>query len=825
MRSLARRTLIFVVAMFALVACQADEEKLAEHMSRGDEYLETDDPAAAIIEYKNVLQIDPNHAAAHHGLSKAYLQNSKVREAFWELRETVRLDAQNLDAKIQLGQLLVLAGDPEEALVQADEAIAIDPAAHLAHMIRGQSLNALKRPDESLEAFQQSVEVAPDESAPVFMLAIAYNARSDPEAAEPLFVKFVEMEPGFRSHTSLANFLSQNRERDDEAEAAYRSAATSATESKDQVRGHAHMAGFYFQRERFDEANAYLETAITEVDDPLQLIYLAARLHLSQGNVEKADALIEQATQANPDDPKPYLILSAYRGRQRDVEGALAAAEKAIEIAPQDVDANLRVAEILVDVGYREGDAAKVTRGREIVEGVLERQPSHPSGLMVKAKIDLAEEKVDDAIAALRAAIDVDPELSQAHYILGTALSLQGEKTAARTELARALEIDAGLLEARRVLARVHASLYEHEYSIEEGRRYLRERPDSVDTRILVAQSLVILNRTDEALAELDQIAEEDRSVDVLFAMGRVHLRNGDREVARDFMTRALEVNPTHHDILRNLLRLDRQEGRFAESVTRINAAVATEPENARLRLLVGVVALIDKRPADAEAAFKKAIEIDPTDVAGYEHLARLFARTGRLPEAVKTYEDAVKVRPNDPNLHHFLGILYQYGGARDKAIERYEDAIKYGPDLAEAKNNLAYIYAEAGENLDRALDLAQEANAALPESHKAADTLGWVLFKRGIPSAAISYLKEAEAGGAEADAPTIATIRYHLALAYESDGSTDKAGEALKRGLSDLDADASTRRASGEPAKPDPEWAVPLRTMLTRLETEQNSS
>ncbi|MFP8879412.1 MAG: tetratricopeptide repeat protein, partial [Myxococcota bacterium] len=792
MRSPARRTLIFIAATLVLAACQADEEKLAEHMSRGDEYLEAEDAAAAIIEYKNVLQIDPNHAAAHHGLSQAYLKNSQTREGFWELRETVRLDPQNLDAKIQLGQLLVLAGDPEDALAQADSAIEIDPASHQSHMIRGQALNALKRPDESLEAFEKAVEVSPDEAAPVFMLAIALNSRNEFEAAEPHFRKFVEMEPGFRSYTSLANFLSQDRSRDEETETAFRDAVTHATQDADQIRGHAHMASFYFQRERFDEANEYLENAIPEVEDPLQLIYLLARLHLSQGNVERADALIEQATEANPEDPKPYLILSAYRGRQRDVAGALAAAEKAIEIAPDDINANLRVAEVLVDIGYREDDSAKVTRGREIVESVLAKQPSHPSGLMIKSKIDLAEKKIDDAIASLRAAIDVEPELAQAHYILGTALSLRGEKAAARTELARALEIDAGLLEARQVLARVHAMLGEHEYAIEEGRRFLRERPDAIDTRILVAQSLVILKRTDEALAELEQIPEENRNVDVLFAMGRVHLRNGDRQIARDFMTQALEMNPTQPDILRNLLRLDRQEDRFPESVERITKAVENEPENARVRLLLGVAALIDQRPADAEKAFKKAIEIDPTDVAGYEHLARLFARSGRLPEAVKTYEDAVEIRPDDPNLHHFLGILYQYAGARDKAIERYEDAIKYGPGLAEAKNNLAYIYAEAGEKLDRALDLAQEAKAALPDSHNAADTLGWVLFKRGVPSAAISYLKEAESSGADADAPTIATIRHHLALAYELDGSKSEAGEALKRALSDLDEKAS---------------------------------
>jgi tetratricopeptide (TPR) repeat protein len=325
----------------------------------------------------------------------------------------------------------------------------------------------------------------------------------------------------------------------------------------------------------------------------------------------------------------------------------------------------------------------------------------------------------------------------------------------------------------------------------------------------------------DEALSELNAIPESDRTAEVLYALGRAQIVAGNDVEARKYLIRANELMPTHHDILRNLVRLDQKEGRFAESVARVEAAVDADPENAKLYTLSGLVAQMDDRSGDAEKAFQKAIEIDPTDAAGYEQLARLYAKTGRLNEAVSTYEAAIKARPEDPNLHYFLGTLYSFGGAQDKAIERYEDAIKYGPDLAYPKNDLAYIYAESGENLDRALDLAQDAKAALPDTATVADTLGWVLYKRGIPSAAISYLKEAVAIS-DGDIGAAGISMHHLAQAYEADGDPEKARQTLRRAVAALNEDAEEKRASGEPISPEPAWATEARAMLAGLESDR---
>jgi len=815
MRRMLTRILVLTACSLILGACQDDEEKVVEHLSRGSEYQKAKDYPAAIIEYKNVLQIDPNNAAGHWGLAKGYLANQQIPEGFWELRETVRLDPDNKDARAQLSQLLLLAGDPDEALAQADELIS--RGGERGHIHRAQALERLDRINEAFEEYELAIAATPEESAPVLMYAQALTRNGDREAAEPYFLKLVEMDPSVSSYTSLAAFYVEDRNRDADTERAFLE-ATRLAKGDDQVRAHQNMASFYFQRERFDEATAYLERVIPTVEEPVPLIYLLARLHVAQGNTEKADALIAEATEIDPTDPIPYLTLSGHLGRQGDVQGALAAAEKALEIDPNLKDAKLRVAEILVDIGYRDDDKEKIQRGEQMVREVLDAGNPSAGALMVMAKIDLAQQRVDEAIEGLRTALERDPNNAQAHFVLGTALSVRGESPAARTELARALEIDPGLIEARRVLARVHAALGEHEYAIEEGRRYLAAKPDETQTRILLAQSLVILRRMDAALAELNAIPETERNADVLYALGRVHLGMGNDQEARKYLMAANELMPTHHDILRNLVRLDQKEDRFAESVARVNAAVEAEPDDAKLRTLSGLVALMDNRSEDAEKAFQKAIELDPTDSAGYEQLARLYAKTGRLNEAVTTYEAAIKARPEDPNLHYFLGTLYSFGGAQDKAIAQYEEAIRYGPDLAYPKNDLAYIYAESGENLDRALDLAQDAKAALPDTATVADTLGWVLYKRGIPSAAISYLKEAVANS-DGDIAVSGISLHHLAQAYEADGDPEKARETLRRAIAELEKHAAEQRASGEPIRPEPAWAAEVRSMLARLE------
>jgi Tfp pilus assembly protein PilF len=104
-----------------------------------------------------------------------------------------------------------------------------------------------------------------------------------------------------------------------------------------------------------------------------------------------------------------------------------------------------------------------------------------------------------------------------------------------------------------------------------------------------------------------------------------------------------------------------------------------------------------------------------------------------------------------------------------------------------------------------------------MPDSANTADTLGWVLYKRGVPSAAIGYLKEAVAS-ARPDDPTRALIRYHLAKAYEASGDVAQARKTVDEALAEHDAYAQTRHTESGNAPSQPTWYAEAKQMKERL-------
>jgi hypothetical protein len=90
------------------------------------------------------------------------------------------------------------------------------------------------------------------------------------------------------------------------------------------------------------------------------------------------------------------------------------------------------------------------------------------------------------------------------------------------------------------------------------------------------------------------------------------------------------------------------------------------------------------------------------------------------------------------------------------------------------------------------------------------------VLFRRGVPSAAIGYLKEAVAG-IEADDPNLGVVRHHLAQAYEANGEPEQARETLDAALAAHDARVAEQEAAGASVA-EPTWYAEARAMRERL-------
>ena len=807
-----------------VLGCESDEARLTSHVERGEAYLEDEAYAEAIIEFKNAKQLDPNDAEIHFKLSQALLNSGDVKEGFWELRETVRLDPSNHEAKIQFAGLSILGGELEEALQRADEVIAQDGTNWQALILKGQAHEGLQDLEAARAAYEKAAEVAPEELNALLVFADFLRRSGELEEAEEFFRRGPEVEESFSSLASLASFLLADPDNRDEArELMIR--ASRAAEGEDIVRVYTMLANMHYQDEDYEDTYAVLEEGIERAENPVELIYLLSRVHRAQGNDEAADELVERATLANPEDPGPFLVLSALRGERQDYPGALAAVERAVEIDPENVTARMRRAEVLFEFSVRGDEAGKMEEAREIVEEALAEEPSNAEAHFVLGKIQFQTGEAEEAALSMRSAIDSRPDWPEAHFLLGNVLMSTGERTAARTEFARTLELDGSQQEARAALARVHAALGEHEYAVEEGRRYLERRPDNVETRIVVAQSLLALNQPRVALETILEVPEENRDGRVHYALGRIRLGAGDLVSARSHLESADAALPYQADILAALLEIDAAEGRIEESAERIELAVAESPDNATLQLVSGELALMKGQLENAEAAYRRAIETDERTTEAYSRLADLYARTGRTGETIETYEAALAIDPAQPRLHHTLGLLYERTGELSSAVDHYEAAIRHKPDHAEAKNNLAYLYAERGENLDRALDLAQDAKQLMPDDPNAADTLGWVLYRRGVPGAAITYLREAEAGlvsrvsqGASGEYANLGLIRHHLAIVYEASGDGESAREVLDSAFESHGAWVEHQRSQGRNVDDEAPWFSEARELEAKL-------
>jgi tetratricopeptide (TPR) repeat protein len=811
---MARSRFFLCLLLLAALACQSQEDKLAGHLEKGDAFLAEEKWPDATLEYKSGLEVDPNSAKAHYGLALAYLGAKEPRRAYWELEETVRLDPAHADARLRLGEFLLYMKkeELERAIENAEAVLAAEPKRWEAFLLKARALAALGRADEAGAAYVASVEAAPEEPLPLLLHANHLRVQGKKAEAEAGFRKLTELHPAVGSWTALAAFLA-GEGRDAEAEAAFRRSIEVA-KPEERTAAWSALASFLIAKDRPADAEQVLKGALADEPDNLELIYALARFYHGSGRTAEADGMIEEATRAKPNEVAPLLLLSSYRGRVGDLRGALEAADRALALAPDDVLAKLRRAEVLVDMGFRESSEARISEGQAIVDAVLAKEDGKPEGLFVQAKVALARQRYDDAIAALRRAVDARPDWAQAHYLLGTALFFSGDAASARASVDRAIQHDPNLTDAYKMLSRIHARLGDHALAVEEGEKAIGRDPNDVGTRIHVAQSLVHLRRFDEALGRLLGIPEELRGAEGNFAIGRVYAFREEWDNARKYLDLALAAQPDSAEVLGALVQVDHRQGKLPDAYERIRAARAANPTNAKLQILFGEISAAARRTDDAEAAFRKAIELEPNALGAYQSLATLFVVTGRVPEAIDTYQKAIEQRPSSGSLHLMLAALLEASGRPEEAMGHYEKAIEAEPGLAVAKNNLAYLLAERGQDLDRALDLAQEAKAELPENPNAADTLGWVLYKKNVPAAAINYLREA-IGGLPPDDPNLPLVRHHLALAYEANEEPAEAIAALEQAVAELDA--LKTGADGRP-RPEPRWAQDIRDQLGRL-------
>ncbi len=122
----------------------------------------TDDDAA-MVEYRRVLQLDPNYPAVHAGIAWLLSRNHDSDGAIMEYREDIRLNPMDsTGARQGLVEALIYTGRSDEAIAAAEEWLRLDPQDADAHYESGRALLSKGDQQQALEEFRKAYELEPD---------------------------------------------------------------------------------------------------------------------------------------------------------------------------------------------------------------------------------------------------------------------------------------------------------------------------------------------------------------------------------------------------------------------------------------------------------------------------------------------------------------------------------------------------------------------------------------------------------------------------------------------------------------------------------------
>ncbi|MBI5854476.1 MAG: tetratricopeptide repeat protein [Nitrospirae bacterium] len=421
-----------------------------------------------------------------------------------------------------------------------------------------------------------------------------------------------------------------------------------------------------------------------------------------------------------------------------------------------------------------------VDEAEKLTTPLLEKSKKDVAGRYFQGRVLLARGKTEEATTILQTVLKDEPRSAQAHHYMGVAYGQQGDWSQAKREFAEAIKLAPTMVEPRNAMAALHLSRGDVDLAIEESQNALKTNARNLKGALILGDAylkkgdLQRARMTFEAI--LKAVPKEPYSHNRLGILARM---DNHPDAAMQEFEEALTLAPEFVEPLSQIASLKLAQGKPAEARARVKQQEDAHPDNPLLHNLMGTLWMLGNDSVQAEAEFKKAIELKNDLTESYMNLASLYYRTQKLDQAVKEYENLLVKHPKVASAHVLIGMIQEQRQEYDKAKMHYQDALKLNAKFAPAANNLAWILSETGGNIDEALSYAQTAREQRPDDPHIGDTLGWLYYKKNAFLKAASVLKDAMD-----KLPDNPVVVYHYGMAQLKNGDKAAARKALETSL-----------------------------------------
>ena len=747
---LSRKLLPFLSLLLILASCSRDPKAQAQrYVDTGNNFYNKAKYKEAGIMYRRALQKDLRFGEAHYRLGLTEMKLGSFGAAAGELRRAVELQPNNTDAEVKLADIFIVAATQDKTHQQqlldevkelSDKLLQHDANSYDGHRLKGQLSLLTKDYANAVKEFEKANAAKPSQPE----LAVAYFgalvANGQAAEAEKMARSVIESHKDFSPMYDVLYVQSMRQNKPADAEAVLKlKADNNPKNSTYQLQ----LVQHYFLLTKRPEMDAAVAKLTDEKTFP-------------EGHLLAGDFF--------------YFRAREFDRAQHEYEAGMKAFPKEKALYQK------RMVELYAVTG-------KNTEANQLLATVLKEDPKDTDAVAMRAALMLTTGNRDQINAAandLQALVTKNPQNHLLRFNLARAMLAKNDIEAARLQLEEAIKIRSDFLVARELLARIYIAKADYAKALKAADDILAIDRNNLQAHLSRSTALLGIGDRDKAREELAFITKTfPQSAEAKYQVGYLAYQDKDYKHAEQIWGELYKQNPTDRRGLIGVTETMAAQNHLADSIKEMEKAIEREPQRRDLRMMLANFDVRAEKYDDAVKIYLGLLEKEPKSPDLLFKLAETERRKGDLNQAVEHFRRCSQEAPSDTSCLLQLGLLLEGTGKRDQAKPIYEQILKIQPDHPVALNNLAYIKAEEGVDLDQALTMAQRARQKAPGSVDIADTLGWIYIKKNLSEDAVRVFKDL----VQKD-PNNYNFHYHYGMALLQKGDKPSAKKELETAL-----------------------------------------
>ena len=757
---------VFVIAWFALNIAHAADPKAAAFLADGQARFDKRDYLGAIIQLKNVLQIDPKSVPTLVLLGKSLLKVGDPSGAEVTFNEALLRGADRAEVLPPLAQSLIAQGKQRVVFEHPQFGATDLPGATRAKLLL---LRAGARADvgELREA----------------MKLIDAARILDPHSAD-----------SWLAEVPVRIRLRQFKEANDAVERAT-AIAPNAADTLYQKAAILHVAG------NIDAALAAYDKAINADPDHMGALLARAGIYIDQKRSADATRDLDELRRLSETDPRAsYLraLLAERDNKPAEVRVALVEITELLDQIPLDYirfRPQILMLNGLAHFGLNEPEKAKV-----YFEAFQKVQPDAPTAKML-AQIYLRGTDQEKAVDVLEKYLKAQPTDGQAMALLGSALMAKGQTVRAANLMQKALQTKESP-EFRKVLGLSLMQTGQTANAIKELETAFKNDPRQLQAATTLIPLYFRSGQSAKAIALAEKLIKlQPNNAGFQNLLGMVRANTGNIPAARAAFEQALKLNPAFSQPNLNLVRIDIASKAYDAAASRLATILKAEPKNAEALYEMATVADRKGNRADAIGWLEKAYKLsgprelrwglalsdyhlrqgnaaaalvaakdisakEPEDLSALLALARAQLANNDIPALKSTLNVATRIGDFNPKVQVEIALMQVAAKNLPGANYSLEKALSKEPEFLPALVLLTDLDTRQGD-LVKAEKRARDIVAKHPKLAVGHSLLGDIAQKRGQPALAVDSYRRAH--GQQPSADTF--IRLYRALGSLDDG------------------------------------------------------